>query len=100
MRVFGWIALALIAIPLQGFAVFWFRETSGSFFSQTGLECTLVPVVVELVAAIATAVHYDRIHSTAVPNPHSLIGKTLRDDCQQPPSPTPARAAWDGKWDS
>lgn len=99
MKIFGWIVLLTVAIPLQGVAVFWLRQSGGSFFSQVGLECTLFPAVIELVVAVATAIHYERIHSGAVGNPHSVIGKTLRNDAAQPPAPPPTRKAWDGEWD-
>ena len=94
-----WVALALVAIPLQGFVVFWLRQTGGSFFSQAGLECTVVPVFIEVVVGIATAIHYERIHSGAVANPHSLIGKTLSNNSPQPPPPPPAQKAWGGTFE-
>jgi len=99
--VVGWIGLVLVAIPLQGFVVFWCRQTGGSFFGQAGLECTLFPVAVELVVAIATAIHYVRVHADAVANPHNLIGKTLRGDDRNPPAPPPrpkVSDAWGGVW--
>lgn len=93
-----WIALAVAALPLQGFLVFslWGK---GNFLSPSGAKFTLGCLAVDLVIGVVAAMHYERLHSGAVANPHSLIGQTLRRDAVQPPAPPPTREAWDGGWE-
>ncbi len=91
-------ALGVLWIPIQGYLVFlWFGH--GQFLSQSGIECTVIPVFVELVVAVTSAMHFDRIHSGAVANPHSPIGQKLLNGSGRPPAPPPTRAAWDGEWE-
>ena len=79
-------ALGVLWIPIQGYLVFlWFGH--GQFLSQSGIECTVIPVFVELVVAVTSAMHFDRIHSGAVANPHSPIGQKLLNGSRSAPCP-------------
>jgi len=98
MKTLGLAVLVAAAIVFQGFVVFSVRG-NGTFASQTGLECTVVPAFIEFVVFVVAAMQYERIHTGAVSNPHSLIGKTLRRDAGHAPEPPKAREAWDGEWE-
>ena len=87
-KVLGWIVLALTALAVQGYAVFWFGGYPGAYLSRIGLECTAVPVFIELVLFVVTMMHLDRLHAGAVANPHSLLGQALRQG-DVPPPPLP-----------
>ena len=95
-RFWPWAAVGLVGALLQGLAVFTWRGYGGSFVSLTGLGCVLVPLGVELVVAVLAIRNVDALHADTVTNPHSLIGKGLRNDSARPPAPPPTREAWKG----
>ena len=95
MKWLACIVVALIVLPLQGYAVFWYRG-GGDFFSRAGFECTVIPAFIELVVIVVSAMHFERLYGSSVANPHSLMGQTLRKDTNQAPLTPSARAAWDG----
>jgi hypothetical protein len=97
LKYLGLAVLVVAAIPTQGFIVFSFLG-QGSFFGRSGLVCTVSPIFVELVVLVVAAMHFERIHSSSVANPHSLIGQALRKETTDPRQPS-VRAAWDGGWE-
>ena len=91
---------ALLAVG-QGLAVFWYMEPSGPFLGRAGVQCTGIPLLVELVLLVVTIKNLDTVHANAISNPHSLIGQSLRPDARQSAAPPPqaTRTAWDGSWE-
>jgi hypothetical protein len=95
-----WVVLGTLGAVGQGLAVFWYMEPHGPFIGRAGLQCTGIPLLIELVLLVVTLKNFDQIHASAVSNPHSLIGQSLRNDAHQSAAaPPPTRTAWDGEWE-
>lgn len=92
-----WFVLGALGALTQGFAVFWYFEPYGPFLGRGGLECTVIPLVIEVVVLVLSLKNLDHLHASAISNPHSLLGHSLRNDAARPPPP--ARSAWDGQWE-
>lgn len=99
VKICGWIALGLAVAMLQGAAVFWYRGYGDSFWSQTGLECVVIPAVAEIVLVVLVFRNLDELYARSISNPHSGIGEALRHNSHRPPAPPPARKAWDGAYE-
>ncbi len=77
-----WITLALIAVPLQGWLAYLYVELRGDFLGIAGLKCTVGALAFDLVLLVVTLKNFDQVHASAMANPHSLLGQSLR---QGPP---------------
>ncbi len=102
-RIGKWVVLIVLgaaAAVAQGLAVFWYMEPHGLFLGRAGLQCTAIPLLVEVVLLVVTMKNLDQLHASAISNPHSLFGQSLRDDTGKPAaSPPPTRSAWDGQFE-